>query len=112
MECIKHSILDNILCVHLVLFLFFEGLGSTVLALQAIFFTILVVVAISLLIMMRYNEEDCKNCGISLLIAYFLSGKYSYFLFIIISFSNLFDKKVLRYLIWFASKTHKRQQPN
>lgn len=46
----------------LFLFLCFEGLGYAVLALQAIFFTVLVIVAISLLIMMRYKEDDCKTC--------------------------------------------------
>lgn len=63
----------------LFLFLCFEGLGYAVLALQAIFFTVLVIVAISLLIMMRYKEDDCKTCGISLILAYSLSGKYYYF---------------------------------
>lgn len=65
----------------LFLFLCFEGLGYAVLALQAILFTVLVhvIVAISLLIMMRYKEDDCKTCGISLILAYSLSGKYYYF---------------------------------
>lgn len=66
------------MCI-LFLFLCFEGLGYAVLALQAIFFTVLVIVAISLLIMMRYKEDDCKTCGISLILAYSLSGKYDNF---------------------------------